>query len=183
MDKGYFLSFEDQLMSRVERIEKAIKDISDCQHERSEIRYRLCSNGSRMYSYQCLRCGKQIGGWINKKEIEAIDAVKPIDDELKNSINELRTQLYKKKYEVQRETFFSDYDEYLKSDQWNNLREKVLKRCNRICEGCGNSRAVQVHHTTYKHYRREFLFELVGLCHTCHNAIHAKDDINAGFDA
>jgi hypothetical protein len=38
---------------------------------------------------------------------------------------------------------------YLKSPEWRSLREKVLKRANYVCEGCGEKAATQAHHLTY----------------------------------
>jgi hypothetical protein len=65
-----------------------------------------------------------------------------------------------------------DYSEYLKTGHWLEIRERIIKRCNGICEGCGENKATQVHHLTYKNKGNEFLFELIGLCSDCHNRIH-----------
>jgi 5-methylcytosine-specific restriction endonuclease McrA len=41
-----------------------------------------------------------------------------------------------------------------------------------MCEGCGDEKAQEVHHKTYKNVGDEFLFELVALCNTCHDRYH-----------
>jgi 5-methylcytosine-specific restriction endonuclease McrA len=51
----------------------------------------------------------------------------------------------------------------------------VLERAGNICEGCGEKKASQVHHLTYKHLRLEFLFELVAVCEKCHDTLHDED--------
>lgn len=66
------------------------------------------------------------------------------------------------------------YKKYLNSAEWSERRTKVLKRCNEICEGCGENPATDVHHQTYDHVGYEFLFELLGLCRDCHARFHNK---------
>ena len=41
------------------------------------------------------------------------------------------------------------YNAYLRSPVWLNKRRRVLQRCNGWCEGCGERRAIQVHHLCY----------------------------------
>lgn len=64
------------------------------------------------------------------------------------------------------------YRDYLNSDHWQSLRRKVLDRAAGRCEGCRNAPPTEVHHITYAHVQREFLFELVALCENCHRRIH-----------
>jgi len=66
----------------------------------------------------------------------------------------------------------SDYVEYLASADWQKLRNAVIVRCGNLCEGCRGSGVDDVHHLTYRHIGREFLFELVGLCRACHTRWH-----------
>ncbi len=65
-----------------------------------------------------------------------------------------------------------DYETYLRSPEWQALRLKVLKRDLHICQGCLAQPASEVHHTTYRHVRSEFAFELVSLCRDCHRRLH-----------
>ncbi len=64
------------------------------------------------------------------------------------------------------------YQEYLKSPEWQALRLKVLQRDGFRCQGCLAQPAAEVHHTTYRHARSEFCFELVSLCRDCHRRLH-----------
>jgi hypothetical protein len=173
-------SWEQQKQSRLDNIDTQLESI-ECQHAKTEIRYRLASNGSRMFKPQCLRCGEVIGkNWIPHSTIPNINNCKPIDDGLRQFNIDLKITLSKelnaRKANIQRTEFFEDYNEYLQSFEWADRRQKVLARCKWICEGCGKNRAVQVHHLTYQHYRHEFLFELVGICKECHDTLHEKQD-------
>lgn len=64
------------------------------------------------------------------------------------------------------------YEEYLHSTEWRSKRALVLKRSSGECEGCGLSRATQVHHITYARLGNEMLFDLVAVCDECHERIH-----------
>ena len=72
------------------------------------------------------------------------------------------------------------YIEYLKSDKWQKIRQKVAKKHNYICEGCGkvckyrkSLYGFQVHHTTYEHIFNEskHLGDLRFLCEDCHKLV------------
>ena len=64
------------------------------------------------------------------------------------------------------------YNEYLKSEKWQQLRHKIFRRCHGVCEGCGDRPAVEVHHLTYERFGDELLFDLVGVCEECHEKVH-----------
>ncbi len=66
------------------------------------------------------------------------------------------------------------YQDYLRSEQWQQLRLKVLKRDGFRCQGCLAARATQVHHRSYGNVRREFCFELISLCDACHARLHGR---------
>lgn len=70
------------------------------------------------------------------------------------------------------QAWWDAYRQYLASEQWREKRWKVLRRANDICEGCGEARATQVHHLTYKRVGQEMLFDLVAICDECHQSIH-----------
>ncbi len=64
------------------------------------------------------------------------------------------------------------YQDYLKSEQWQQLRRKVQKRDRHLCQDCLERPASEVHHKTSDHVRREFCFELISLCDSCHRRLH-----------
>ncbi len=67
-----------------------------------------------------------------------------------------------------------EHREYLASAVWQTKRLHVISRARCLCEGCGVNLGDKghVHHTTYDHWKDEFLFELLYLCQSCHKRIH-----------
>jgi 5-methylcytosine-specific restriction endonuclease McrA len=61
---------------------------------------------------------------------------------------------------------------YLSSREWAMKRSRVIDREKCICQGCGDEPIEHVHHLTYTHIFDELLFELVGLCESCHRRAH-----------
>lgn len=76
---------------------------------------------------------------------------------------------------VRRSVLLKNHSEYLKSDNWDELRKQVLKRDNYMCTICGASDCkLDVHHKTYKRHENERLSDLTTLCATCHLKFHHK---------
>lgn len=66
----------------------------------------------------------------------------------------------------------SDYNKYLKSAYWNEIKEQVLERDKHRCRLCDSSDNLQVHHRTYDNLHNEDLEELITLCKKCHYIVH-----------
>jgi 5-methylcytosine-specific restriction endonuclease McrA len=64
------------------------------------------------------------------------------------------------------------YHEYLASRRWQEKRIAVIQRENGICQGCRENPIEHVHHTSYTHCGDELIYQLIGLCGTCHNKTH-----------
>lgn len=154
----------------------------NCEHEKCEVRSRVIRGGSTQFVLQCLKCGKTKGNAISRAAAISQNAgVAPrsfdqclYDDwEAKraSSAENIRMMFDKRK-------FFSDYDEYLQSEEWKKKRLLVIRRANGVCEGCGLRPPNEVHHLTYKNVGHEFLFQLVALCHQCHKEIHNEEEKN-----
>lgn len=70
------------------------------------------------------------------------------------------------------------YADYLASDDWQTLRQRVLERDDFICVACG-AQARCVHHTNYTQKTLSSKFptlSLVSLCHRCHGHIEFLPD-------
>jgi len=66
------------------------------------------------------------------------------------------------------------YNDYLKSPEWEKLKNTALKKANNICELCGKSAHV-VHHKSYPgNFKNDNLDNLLVLCNKCHYKIHKK---------
>lgn len=64
------------------------------------------------------------------------------------------------------------YTAHIRSSKWAELRQRIFKRSDGICEGCGIAKATQVHHTSYDNLGDEFLWELQAICNACHERFH-----------
>ncbi len=136
------------------------------------------ANGGKQVRPQCQVCGKLVGN--SQKHSSDDDKYPMYQDHLAADYERRRENEYNQilqkhaRLQVDKESsFFHEYNDYLKSDVWRAKRERVLKRAQGICEGCGIQPASQVHHLTYEHKMEEFLFELVAVCDTCHDRLHA----------
>lgn len=158
-----------------------------CQsHPDTTWRRLITSNGSTQIRRQCVTCGYLLGGPRKRQEgddalplaiqgaYERYEAAREIE------LNSIR-QLHARKQFERDNSWFHDYNDYLKSDAWKTKRRLVFARSGGKCEGCGTASATQVHHLTYAHAKQEFLFELVAICDACHSRLH--DDREAPDDA
>lgn len=81
-----------------------------------------------------------------------------------------------------------EYQQYLRSPQWREKRDAVLKRAGGKCEECTREYKIrgkwngymvwpvqEVHHLTYERVGNENLDDLIGLCKRHHHAEHFVD--------
>ena len=67
----------------------------------------------------------------------------------------------------------AEYQAYLKSPEWKEMRARILKRDGYACLACGSKDHLQVHHRTYNRVGAEIEIDLRTLCGRCHESIHA----------
>lgn len=69
-----------------------------------------------------------------------------------------------------------EYREYLRSEHWRALRQRMLLRAGGICQRCARSSRhygfLDVHHLDYRRLGAEREADLVVLCRECHAAEH-----------
>lgn len=68
------------------------------------------------------------------------------------------------------------YQRYLCTAHWRAVRGMALCRDGYRCRACGTTRALQVHHLTYKHlgHEQDHLEDLKTLCRRCHRRAHGR---------
>jgi hypothetical protein len=66
------------------------------------------------------------------------------------------------------------YQDYLKSDHWQHMREIAREHYGNTCCLCGTEDQLDVHHRTYERRGRERLSDVILLCRDCHSRYHAK---------
>lgn len=157
----------------IEEIDRKIDELTNCPHEKVELRYITNSHEKKMYVHQCLFCGRKAGDWIKHSKVRGAGV--PFNEELINCLSvlnhdreDLRKSVFKDNTQARREI----YDQYMGSIDWLNIRDKALSRDEYLCQGCLEARATQVHHLIYDNLGQEFLFELISLCAACHTRIH-----------
>lgn len=143
-----------------------------CSHEKTALIF-----SSKQYRRQCLNCFEVVTGAIKydslsvEEKAGAVDRIAVDYADVNKRKHETRTAIIDYLKGRKDSAFWRDYNEYLLSPEWAALRLKVFARANWKCEGCGDNRATEVHHKTYEHVFHEFMFELLALCHNCHEKI------------
>ncbi len=139
---------------------------------------RTLSNGNVAHYIQCPICGN--GRAIKKSDVppgghlQWDDGIsKRRQEEWLRCRDQLSAALEARK-SSKTSQWWQWYNAYLKTPECAARRDKVLKRCNYICQGCGERRAILAHHLTYDRAGAEMLFDLVGLCQQCHDQLHPK---------
>lgn len=66
------------------------------------------------------------------------------------------------------------YLAYIRSPQWERVRNEHLFRCDYLCEICRRRKACQVHHWTYVRLGYELPQDLCAVCVWCHHDIHCS---------
>lgn len=64
------------------------------------------------------------------------------------------------------------YAEYLRSDEWQIVRDFALERAEKRCQLCNEDAPLQIHHRTYARRGAEALADVVALCGPCHQLFH-----------
>ena len=70
---------------------------------------------------------------------------------------------------------FKNYAEYLQSHHWRSLRNQLIGN-KPFCCACNVFLATELHHVRYDRVGKETKDCVIGVCHSCHNAIHRALD-------
>ena len=148
----------------------------ECVH-RAILTRKTFANGTVHYVRQCLKCGEKTTAWLPQATLSDADmgVAPPFDDDLAERVARERWDASRAAREYDRlnrtGTWWSEYDVYLNAEAWQAKRRRVMQRAGWYCEGCGERRAVEVHHVTYRHRGNEFLWELRAVCKQCHERL------------
>jgi 5-methylcytosine-specific restriction endonuclease McrA len=165
----------------------------ECCKNKNEIYIKFeKSNKAKSLRKACSNCKTVIGSdiKISPNYINEFNHAPILYYETHKERTEMRSQEYKRIYDISKsirdkkyieyqeermqnkEEWDKKHKEYLRSNEWRNLRLLVLKRDNFICQGCLLSTATEVHHMTYKNHTNELAYELISLCSKCHKKEH-----------
>jgi 5-methylcytosine-specific restriction endonuclease McrA len=67
------------------------------------------------------------------------------------------------------------YDNYLRSEHWQQVREDALSRARRRCQVCNSPDELHVHHRTYERLGFERAGDVTVLCRGCHKLFHEQE--------
>ena len=76
-----------------------------------------------------------------------------------------------------------EYYEYINSNDWQVRRENFYSKHGKVCECCGSSVNIDLHHLNYNRLGYEEDEDLVSLCRDCHGIIHTfkhRYEVNEG---
>jgi len=163
-------------MVNTDAIRERMKEFA-CTHPDSAVRKNVKSNGAVNYYRQCLSCGENLEHLRqNDLSADVKASAQPLDRELRREWWIRQTTIWKMFYDAARKEEHDQFtklrEEYMRTPQWRSIRVKVFSRCDNWCEGCGDAPATEVHHLTYDRLGAEMLFDLVGVCRSCHERIH-----------
>lgn len=71
-----------------------------------------------------------------------------------------------------RELATMPYTEYLQTPEWQETRQRMLKRARFHCQVCNEKKVLHVHHRTYERRGHEEYGDLIVLCEDCHKLYH-----------
>ena len=169
-------------MEALNEIRIQVENEFSCNHPKQDLRSYKKTNGTVEYRIQCLTCGALVRA-VKKATLTAWQIAKAPawDDSLSHERWKQSSQRYdelaQEKRNQQNQKWWDWYNQYLRTPEWQARRIAALERDNYVCRGCLRNRATEVHHLKYEHVGNELLFELVGLCHVCHQR---ADDKQAG---
>lgn len=161
---------------------------AECTHPNMAPMRIVISGGALQVRPCCAFCGHKGGqslkqtdkAWVDSLPILPADTLSDYEAHRSYERYEIKLTAAKRQFQ-ERGRFTKFYKDYMASEGWQEKRRLVLNRCRNICEGCGLSDATEVHHRSYEHLGSEFLWELAGLCHPCHDRLSEESRIRLGF--
>ncbi len=84
-------------------------------------------------------------------------------------------QKAKKEANTHKKTQYVQYQEQLKDEKWLAFRQFIFAVRGRICEACGLTHSLQIHHLRYKKGAKAWEYtcnDVMVVCDKCHKKIH-----------
>jgi len=130
-----------------------------------------------VYRKECRKCGNLTSQVKTPTTPKARRAPWKTDrwDDMEREFNHAKVAAFEQSRTNKDDEWWTAYNAHLESDEWRALRHRVMQRAKGLCEGCLSADAVYVHHLTYRHAFDEFAWELVAVCHECHQRVHKKE--------
>ena len=143
-----------------------------CNNSLTKIRYPIADGTNFQTKLQCFGCG-----WKSPNAIKKPDNFSELplfNKELFESHLDIAAdEARKKRYIKSNGTTVVIYEEYIKSEKWKNLSYQTRKNRDFTCQLCPNESS-ETHHITYDNLGIEKWYELLAVCHKCHEDIHGR---------
>ena len=97
--------------------------------------------------------------------------MQPIRDDVQARLKEIHTKAF-----GSRDSWWKRYTEYLQSEDWHNIRRKIIARDAGRCVLTLIKENLQVHHLHYKNVGKENQWDLITVCKESHAIIHNPED-------
>ena len=140
------------------------------------------NKGQSLRRWQCI-CGADVGQ-SSKAEAERLN-IKPMpfnverfkehEQRTTKAFNDAKEERMRN-YTALKEERSKSHAEYCRTPEWKEVRNRVLKRDNYLCQGCLINRATLVHHKSYDFVRRELCDLLISYCNDCHKKVHGLEE-------
>jgi hypothetical protein len=132
---------------------------------------------------QCQTCGSSLLGSLKRAEHYFYQDYPKWEDGLRDRYWAAQRG-EANEYIVGRNAAFQDRqteyrEEFLRSPEWREMRQRVLNRAGNRCEACLTAPARDVHHVSYRHGKLPPAWELRAICRECHEQLHALDEVRA----
>jgi 5-methylcytosine-specific restriction endonuclease McrA len=109
---------------------------------------------------------------LNREQLERYRIKIGYYDQFKSKKKTRKKNGNKPKPTKQETEFKKQYQKYLKSEKWKEIKCQLFKERGSACEKCGSGKSLQVHHLHYGNVFRELLEDLQILCKKCHRKEH-----------
>lgn len=77
---------------------------------------------------------------------------------------------------------YTNYKEYIASNDWRKKREKAFELLGRKCKGCGGVENLEVHHLNYENLYNESVLDVEIQCSKCHPLSDTQREIKKSYD-
>jgi len=159
--------------------EQFVKE-TECKHTSTRPTRAVKSNDVACVYLQCQQCGEKIKE-VSKRDYDVArlpEFDKALRDRVRNHNNERRQEMSQQARDAESVSWKAQYNAYLKSEHWQQLRRRVIQRDHFECQNCFSrvtEGSAHVHHMSYDGLNRvghSFAFECVTLCRKCHEDFH-----------
>lgn len=158
------------------RVSAALDAGCSCAGETARLTRRLINSAVTVHC-QCETCGRSLTGSLKRAEHWFFQDYAEWDDGLSDRYWQAQQPALAANAVAKSQAYEQRRDEYrnefLRSREWREMRDRVMNRAGRTCEACLAAPAIDVHHVTYRQGIMPPAWLLKAVCRSCHDALHS----------